>query len=691
MKDAKRRLSAIMFTDVVGYSALSHRKESLALELLDEHRQILRPIFQNFHGREIKTIGDAFLTEFDSALEAVRCAIEIQRALRTRNEGTTHERRIAVRIGIHLGDVVSTEGDVYGDGVNVAARLLHLAHAGGIAFSESIRQQVGNQVSEPIHKAGKRKLKNIARPMEVFRIGFEPQGSLGDWKNRIRRWARALRSSRSLATSFGVLLAVLIARNWQWGSVPLDRERIAVLPMANLTGAGEETEFLADGLTEELIGALSRIPGARVLARSTMMQYKGKKKSVAEIGRELGAGLLLEGSISGEEKKFHVSVRLTDANTQEAVWSERFDGTVQDMYSIQQKISERVSREFAQADRIARGGAAGGRSPASIAPAPSPTLNQESYLVYLKGKFLINKRTEKDLKAGIEQLKRSLELEPRNASANAAIANALALLSYYGYLSPMQTVSEGGKYIDQALELDPASAEAWLARAEKQAYFDYDWQVAEGSYRRALASQPGHSTAHQWFGEFLVAVGRFDEARVEMKTALDLDPLSSLTHVGATIPDYYGGDFERAAAGLKRVTEMDPGFVVAHIWLGRSLTQLGKYDRAISEFKRALELSPGSELIRAHLGFAYARSGHPDQAREILQDFEKQSAKEYVSCYAFASVYAGLGNRDETIRFLKKCFDEHSDYLVHMNVDPVFKSYRTDPVFASLVAKLRMN
>jgi class 3 adenylate cyclase/TolB-like protein/Tfp pilus assembly protein PilF len=719
IQDAKRRLTAIMFTDIVGYSALSHRRESLALELLDEHRKVLRPIFTRFHGREIKTIGDAFLTEFDSAFEAVRCAIEIQRTLRERNAGETHERRIALRIGLHLGDVVSTEGDVYGDGVNVAARLLHVAHAGGIALSDSVYQQVHNKIAEPFEKTAARKLKNIAHPIEIYRVGLDPRGParpLGILRSRLRRAFRSTRSSRGLAAGLALGLAFALAAQFRHGrgeSDALDLARVAVIPLRDQSASGEDGEFLADGLTEEIISSLSRVSGIRVLARSTMMQFKSKNKTAGEIGRELKAGLLLEGTLTRDHDHIRVNVQLTDANTQEALWSERFDGKLRDIYGIHRRISERVAGEVIgtrpnSAVAGAMPQAARGRSPASLAPPaalpgartavglspeplPSSALDQEAYLLYLKGRFLINKRTEADLRQGIAQLKQSVAAEPRNASAHAAIANALSLLSYYGYLSPMQAVSEGQKFIDRALELDPSSAEAWLARAEKEAYFDYDWASAERSYRRALASQPGHSTAHQWFGEYLIANGRFEEARSEMSAALDLDPLSLLTNTGAVIPEYYAGNFAQAVKRFGRVTEMDPSFVVAHIWLGRSYAQLGDTEAAIRELSRALELSRGSELIRAHLGYAFGLSGQPDKARAILRGFDEQGKKEYVSCYAYASVHAGLGEREPVLKYLQKCFDEHSDYLVHLKIDPVFKAYRRDPAFAALVAKLHMN
>ena len=282
----ERRLSAIMFTDMVGYTRMSQADEAAALELLEEHRAVLRPLIETHAGTEVKTIGDAFLVEFRSALDAITCAAEIQSKIADRNSRVPDSRKVQVRIGIHLGDVVHSSNDVYGDAVDIASRIEPLAEPGGICISQQVFDSVKNKTDLGIESAGQVELKNVDAPMGVYRVELN-------------------RSSESLGNR-------------------APRERLAVLPFVNISPDPND-EYFADGLTEELIIKMSEIKGLKVIARTSVMNYKKKEKNISQIGRELGAGSVIEGSVRKAGSKIRVTVQLIDSRTEEHLWASNYD------------------------------------------------------------------------------------------------------------------------------------------------------------------------------------------------------------------------------------------------------------------------------------------------------------------------------------------------------------------------------
>jgi adenylate cyclase len=288
-----RRLSAIMFTDMVGYSALTQENETLALDLLNEHREILRPLFSKHDGREIETAGDAFFVEFNSAVEATNCAIEIQTILHERNKAEPQARQILLRIGLHIGDVVYMDNHVHGDGVNIAARMEPLAQPGGICISEDMARQIRNKISYPVIKLGEEKLKNISIPMDIYSIMLP-------WHKfeKLKRPKRLYSGKRITIYGWsliGILIIIGIfffTKSYQGKNTSYPKLRLAVLPLANISQDSTD-EYFADGMTEELISILSKIGGLNVIARTSIMKYKTTDKDISQIGQELMVGTML--------------------------------------------------------------------------------------------------------------------------------------------------------------------------------------------------------------------------------------------------------------------------------------------------------------------------------------------------------------------------------------------------------------
>ncbi len=342
----ERKLAAIMFTDMVGYSALAQRDDKVALELLEEHRRLLREIFPRFHGTEIKTIGDAFLVEFGSALEAAQCAIEIQRTLAKRNHDVTSDRRIELKIGIHIGDVVHRDGDVYGDGVNIASRIEQLAGAGGICVSMDVERQIRNALEARFEKFGTADLKNIKLPMDLFRIvlpwekGAEPSA------------VPASKKKSPVLVPAAVLVLLALLAGWLWmqrsnknqqpvaahaaPTVPAnapDQKSVAVLPFVNLSD-DKGSEYFSDGVSEELLTVLQKIPGMHVAARTSAFSFKGKNATAQEIGQKLGVAYLVDGSVRKSGDAVRIAARLARADTGEELWSENFTRNLKDVFAV---------------------------------------------------------------------------------------------------------------------------------------------------------------------------------------------------------------------------------------------------------------------------------------------------------------------------------------------------------------------
>ena len=352
MSDGPRRLAAIAFTDMVGYTSLAQRNESLAIRLLDRHNALLRSVLKQHQGREVKTVGDAFLLEFDSALEAVLYSIEIQAALKELNRVARQDEQINVRIGIHVGDVIHRDSDVLGDAVNIASRVVKFADKGGICISEQVYAQVRNKVQNEMVKIPEPQLKNVDQRMDLYEV-LLPRG--------------AGTLSRPSAKSI----------------------RVAILPLANISPDPGDSYF-ADGLTEELISTLSEVKGLRVIARTSVNLYKGTTKSISQIGNELQVAFILEGSVRKVGNKVRVTAQLIEVNSQEHVWSNRYDRDLDEVFSIQSDIARRV------VDSLKVTLLTGESTRIEMRQTENPT----AYVAYLKGRALLHDRSEKAIKGG---------------------------------------------------------------------------------------------------------------------------------------------------------------------------------------------------------------------------------------------------------------------------------------------------
>lgn len=652
-----RRLSAIMFTDIVGYSSLTQENEAQALRLLEAHRAILRPIFLEYGGREIETAGDLFFVEFNSAVEGVSCAVRIQQTLFARNEGKPWNEQIRLRIGLHIGDVVYMDQHVHGDGVNIAARIQPLAAPGGICISEDVVRQVRNKIDFPAVSLGRRKLKNITLPMELFAVvlPWEKDPSL-NVKTRNRR--------KTVLAGLAALMMLCAAAAFLWiHKMPVKQDplslRLAVLPFENL-GGDIQDDYFADGMTEELISSLSKINNLHVIARTSTVQYKKVAKSISEVGDELNVGSIIAGTVRKYDNKARVGVQLIDVPTQEPIWSMEYDRSMQDILSIQTEIARHVagklqvilaSSEKRQLDKAYTG---------------DPLAFEE----YLIGKHYLNARTTGSIRVAVDHLEKSVAIDPEFAHAYATLAYCYSLLSGAGFgaLPDGPAHQKARAAVQRALAIDETLAEAHAAQAYINFRIDWDWKRADTEFRRAIELKPGYSTAHEWYALFLSMHKRFDESLREMKMAVELDPMSVAVNNGLGRVYHYRGEMDRAVEQFRHTLTIDPNYGEAYFSLSMSYFKMRKYPGAEQAMLKALTLTGRRPVMLGLLGCLYAQTNRKAEAEKLLQEVHGEKTDNDLQ-YAQALILLGLGRTDEGVAILTELVHAKYSMLVYMNVE----------------------
>ncbi len=638
-----RRLSAVMFSDMVGYSSLAQRDEALALELLEKQRSVLRACLILHKGKEVKTMGDGFLVEFASALDAVKCAFSIQNALHESNVSIQPEKRIVLRIGIHVGEVIHSDADVYGDAVNVASRMETLAKPGEICITQQVYDHIKNKVQLEVEYVGRRSLKNIETPVDVYSIVLPYEKP----------------APRPIAS--------------------VSKKRIVVLPLTSISPDPSE-EYFADGMTEELISTISKIRGLGVISRTSAMKYKGSRKSVSEIAHELSVGAVLEGSVRKSSNRLRITVQLIDVPSDEHLWSQTYDRQLEDVFAIQSDVAQRVAGALeihlgaSDRERVDK----------------KPTDDLEAYTLYLKGTFHRGEMTEQGYLKAIRFFKEALGRDPKFALAYSGIADCYARLAEDGMVPPNEGYSKAKEYAEKALALDDL-AEAHVTLGAVMGEYFFDQTAAEKEFKLALNLNPNYGKVCHSYGVHLACMGRLDEAITEIERAYELNPLALDVNNCAAAKFCDANQFDKSVMFCEKMFRIDENFVPAHQRLAEAYLQQSRIDDAIDVLKKAVTLSNGQALVRAKLGFAFARAGKPQESRKILTELEEESRNKYVSPVAIALVHCGLGEKEKAISYLEKAREEHAGGIVAVNVVKFWASLRPEPAFNKLVSSIGLN
>jgi TolB-like protein/Tfp pilus assembly protein PilF len=630
-------LAAIMFTDMVGYTALGQRNESLSLALVEEQRKLIRPILTRHNGREIKTIGDAFLVDFPNALDAVRCAYDIQRAVREFNISLPEERRVHLRVGVHLGDVVESGGDISGDAVNVASRIEPLAEDGGVCVTRQVYDHVQNKFELKLASLGVKTLKNVSVPIEVYKM-------LMPW---------------SVETSAS--------------STQLDKKRIAVLPFANMSSNPEDGYF-ADGMTEELITSLSGVRQLAVIARTSVMKYKGSQKDASDVGKELNAGTLIEGSVRKAGNKVRITTQLIDTSTESHIWAQNYDRNLDDVFAIQSEIAEKVAGELKirlvdSEKRVIE---------------KKPTENTEAYTYFLRGRELLREQTDASLKQAIALFEKAIELDPNFARAYVGEAECHQFLADRGN-EPSDLSVTIVRRLGRALNLEPNLPEAHAALAV--VFFNEDNVIgSEAEVKRALELNPSLPDPCWLMFELAAIKGEPVEMVRQIEAAYRLDPIRPDFILRFGLAYLYTGREQEALEFWKKNEQLAPA--LANTGMTMYYLAKGNLEKAKELHAKAEQLDPTNPRVTWMGGAIAAMEGDRERAHLTIKKMENAQMGP-VGFNFIAYVYHALGNLDAFFEYLNKAVEGHALIPTTLMYSPLFAKARNDPRYRELVEKLR--
>ena len=577
----ERRLTAILAADVVGYSRLMGANESETLTALDALRtDFVNPKISEHQGRIVKLAGDGLLVEFPSVVNAVACAVDVQRGMRARNADVPQERRIEFRIGVNLGDVIVERGDIFGDGVNVAARLESVAPVGGITVSQSVRDHVGNRLGLTFEDMGERRLKNIERPIRVYNISMD-----------------ALPRTETSDTASGN---------------PEEKRSIAVLPFINMSGDPEQ-EYFSDGITEDIITDLSKVSALFVVARNTAFTYKGKSVKVQEVAKELGVDFVLEGSVRKAGSRVRVTGQLIDGKTGGHVWADRYDRDLTDIFVIQDEITHAIVEQLK----------------VKLLPqekkniAQTPTDNVEAYTYYLRGRQFMQRHSKSNYQLARRMFAKAVELDPLYARAYAGIADcdSFLFLHYHLEASIDSILATSAKALDLDDKLAEAHASRGLALSLGQRYDE-----ATEEFEKSIALDPNSFEAHYFYARACVMQGKFERAATLFERAAENKP-DDFQSVCLLIAIYRSlgrqQDSQNAARqGVQRAERdltVHPENARAAYLGANALVVLGESDRAREWASRALAIDPDDVLTQYNVACVYSLLGDTDQALDLLE------------------------------------------------------------------------
>jgi adenylate cyclase len=584
----ERKLTAILCADVHGYSRLMGQDEEATLNTLSSHRKVVDSLIEQHRGRFVNSAGDSILAEFVSVVNAVQCAVEIQNRIRAENAEISPDRRMDFRIGVNLGDVMVQGEQIYGDGVNVAARLESLAEPGGICISATVHEQVRDKLALGYQDLGDQEVKNIARPVRVYRLLSEagaaapPQNTQTVARRYVRRSVLSLAGVAIIIGTILVVQHVSLKPPHSHASIPPppspalalpDKPSIAVLPFTNMSGDRDQ-EYFSDGITDDLITALSRLPELLVIARTSSFAYKGKAPKLQNVGKELGVKYVLDGSVRKAGPQLRITVQLADATSGAELWAERYDRPLRDVFALQDEIVRRIVTTLNLHLTLAHRGIL----------IPRTTENLDAYDDLLRGEYLFDNVTKDELAKARQMFEKAIQLDPKYTLA-------YSLLGYNYWVSWAALYDSQG--LDQAF------------RTEQQA--------------RALDDSV--SITHIVFAEIYLFKGQYDEAVAEVQRGLSLDPNSAFAYFTlASIMNNMAKPAE-ALAAVQKAVRLDPGnadrYIMQEAWAD---TQLGRYPTSVAILKRYVQVVPTNIWGYLHLVDNYVELGRGDDARAELAE-----------------------------------------------------------------------
>lgn len=662
-----RQLAAIMFTDIVGYTALMGKDEQRAFDLLNKNRQIQKPIIEEFNGNWIKELGDGVMASFKTVSDAVNAAIKIQQACNTAKE-------FQLRIGIHQGEVVIEENDMFGDAVNIASRIQSIAAPGSIFVSEVVHHNVSNKNDIHTEFVKTENLKNVREPVRIYRIKFDGSPPAP------QRPLKSIKRKNFVFIFLGVVVTTIVGYFIFQGSkktnvtainnATIDRS-IAVLPFENRSN-DKDQEYFSDGLSEELINMLTKIPELKVIGRTSSFAFKGKNEDLRTIGQKLDVAHLLEGSVQKDGNKIRVTATLIRASDGKGLWNDSYDRDLSNIFILQDEIAQTVVQQLKL----------------KLLQFPSTHVsgsgNIDAYNLVLQGNYFYDKLDKENVAKAVDFYTQALAIDSTNARAWGKLANAISRQAWQNYIDQNPGYEKARYAALKAISLDNTLAVGYLELADIKLYHDFDWKGAEETYQKALSLEPQNAEIIVGNGSLNEAIGSWKEAAKFYKQAIDLDPLKPIYYLGMGNNQTAVGQFNDAILSFKKALDIDPRFQRAHLYQGINYLLLGKTELALKEIQQE-----NHELFKTFgLALAYHALGRKLEADETLKDFRDKYQNNW--SYLLAQLHAFRGEKDQAFAWLETAYNKKDSWLFWVKGDPLLKNLKTDPRYNDFLKKMNL-
>jgi len=640
-----RQLAAIMFADIVGYTAMMQEDEALAMNWRQKLKKKLEEEVIAHQGKILEFRGDGAMCSFISTIEGVRAAVALQ--LHMQSEPT-----VPLRIGMHTGDVIFDENNIYGDGVNIASRLESFALPGSIFISGKAYDDIKNQKDIQTISLGKFALKNVKEQVEIFAISNP-----------------GLKIPESDALE-GKGEKVIEKKGGE--------KSIAVLPFLNMSNDPDQ-EYFSDGITEEIVNLLTHIKDLRVAGRTSSFHFKGRDIDIRLVGQKLNVRTLLEGSIRKHNLRLRITAQLINAEDGIQLWSERYDRELHDIFAIQDEIALAITEELKmtllEKDKILIN--------------DKRTANKEAYDLYLKGRFYLNKRGS-GIKKALEYFQEASEIDPEFSLAYSGMADAYSILSFYGAIPPKKGMPIARQNAEKAIQLDPFNVEAFTTLAFISVYFDWDWAEARKRFQRVFEINPHYAPAHYWHSYFLSYVeGRFEEGIEEAKKlVVRLEPLVALSHQVLAVTYINAGKFEEALRSARMAIELDASSFPGFRALGVSLAGLKRYEEATEALQTCAEVSSRNPIPLVELAWIYSLRGMDAEIQSIYDELIMRSKTEFISGLVLSAASYFSKKYDEATEFMELAFAQRDSILPFIRSFPSCSFLKNDPRFQHFIKRM---
>ena len=677
-RESGRHLAAILFTDIVGYTAMMQRDEALALASVRRHHEVLEKQVPAHEGEIYQYYGDGSLNIFHSTIQAVKAAYEIQKEL-------LKEPMVPLRIGIHIGEMYTEEGKIFGDGVNIASRIESIGQAGTVLFSKDVFEKVRNYKDFQIQKVGKFEFKNVEEPVDVYGLS-NPEIRAIDRKTiegKLKEGDKRKRSKWPLA-----FVAVLLLAIFYFGFIHSNantspqaaydvKQSIAVLPFTNFS-EGKEEDFLSLGIAEDILSQLARIPGLKVISRSSSMRFKDSNESISEIARDLKVNNILNGSIRKYDDMLRVSVRLTSGKDENVIWADDFDRKFEDVLNLQRDIALMVSEKL----QVALTPQVEHRFKEKVFVDP------EAYINYQKGQDILlrSSGTRDDIENALSFFDRSIAIDSNFAKAWVGVSDALSEGVFWHRMDSEFAMVRAREAANRALKIDSLLGEAYGALGSIE-YIDRNFILSEKHLRKAIELSPSSPWAYERLGWIMIIRRKVDDAITMFEKAIELDPLS--TRFMGSIGNALG-----VLNQIERGIEQTGKYLAKHpndnylLWtMGFLEARRGNYEKAITYLNQRT-IGTKTNWI---LGYAYAKSGQREKAEEILNNNLEKKKTDIVPDFMIAVQYCGLNNSQKTLEYLSPGYYSKGEsfFLIDLENDPFFECVRETPEFKNIAEKAR--